>query len=63
VVEPTYFEQAIGNPKWDNAMDEKMATLNVNATWELVALLKDKKTIGCKWVYKIKHNADESMSK
>jgi hypothetical protein len=45
------------NPKWDNAIDEEMATLDVNATWDLIALLKDKKTIGCKWVYKVKHNA------
>ncbi len=52
----------VGNPKWDNAMDEKMATLNVNATLELVVLPKDKKAIGCKWVYKIKHNVDRSVS-
>jgi len=57
-VEPTCFEQAIGNPKWDNAMNEEMAALDVNATWELVALPKDKKAIGCKWVYKVKHNVD-----
>jgi hypothetical protein len=38
-------------------------TLDVNATWELVVLLKDKKTIRCKWVYKIKHNENESVSK
>ncbi len=62
-VEPTYFEQAIGNPKWDNAMDEQMMVLAANATWELVTLPKHKKTIGCKWVYKIKHNANGSMSK
>jgi hypothetical protein len=31
-VEPTCFEQAVGNPKWDNAMDEEMATLDANAT-------------------------------
>jgi hypothetical protein len=31
-VEPTCFEQAVGNPKWDNAMDEEMATLDTNAT-------------------------------
>ncbi len=37
-VEPTYFEQAVGNLKWDNAMDEEMAALDVNATWELVVL-------------------------
>jgi hypothetical protein len=62
-VEPTYFEQAIGNPKWDNAMDEEITMLDVNVTWELVVLPKDKKAIGCKWVYKIKHNADGSMSR
>jgi len=62
-VEPTCFEQVVGNPKWDNAMDEKMAALDANATWESVALPEDKKAIGCKWVYKIKHNADGSVSK
>jgi len=62
-VEPTCFEQVVGNPKWNNAMDEEMAALDVNTTWELVTLPKDKKTIGCKWVYKIKHNADGSMSR
>jgi hypothetical protein len=44
-------------------MDEEMATLDANATWELVALQKDKKIIGCKWVFKIKHNADGSVSR
>jgi hypothetical protein len=62
-VEPTCFEQAVGNPKWDNAMDEEMVTLDVNATWELAVLPKNKKAIGCKWVYKVKHNADGSMSR
>jgi hypothetical protein len=31
-VEPTCFEQAVRNPKWDNAMDEGMAALHVNVT-------------------------------
>jgi hypothetical protein len=62
-VEPTYFEQTVGNLKWDNAMDEQMAALDANATWELAALPKDKKAIGCKWVYKVKHNADGFMSR
>jgi hypothetical protein len=62
-VEPTYFEQAIRNPKWDNAMDEEMVPLDANVIWELVALPKDKKAIGCKWVYKVKHNVNGSMSR
>jgi hypothetical protein len=44
-------------------MDEEMAALDANVIWELVVLPKDKKAIGCKWVYKIKHNADGSMSR
>jgi len=31
-VEPTYFEHAVGNPKWDNAMDEELVALDVNVT-------------------------------
>jgi hypothetical protein len=26
-LEPTYFEQVVINPKWDNAMDEEMVVL------------------------------------
>jgi len=44
-------------------MDEDMVALDANATWELVVLPKDKKAIGCKWVYKVKHNPDGSVSK
>jgi hypothetical protein len=50
-VELICFEQAVGNLKWDKTMDEEMVTLDTNATWELVALPKDKKAMGCKWVY------------
>ncbi len=53
----------VGNPKWDNAMDEEMATLDTNVTWELVFSPKDDKIIGCKWVYKIKRNANGFLSK
>ena len=63
VVEPTCFDEAIGNENWEKAMDEEMAALYENDTWDLVPLPKDKKTIGCKWVYKVKHNSDGSISK
>ena len=63
VVEPTCFDEAIGNENWEKAMDEEMAALYGNDTWDLVPLPKDKKTIGCKWVYKVKHNSDGSISR
>jgi hypothetical protein len=62
-VEPICFEDAIGHALWDKAMDEEMATLDVNKTWELVPLPEGKKAIGCKWVYKVKHNSDGSISR
>jgi hypothetical protein len=40
-----------------------MVTLDANADWEVLLLPKDNKTIGCKWLYKVKHNADGFMNK
>jgi hypothetical protein len=39
-VETTCFEQVIGNPKWNNVMDEKMPVLDVIATWEFGSFTK-----------------------
>ena len=49
--------------EWDQAMDEEMTALDVNQTWDLAPLIEGKKAIGCKWVYKIKHNADGLVSR
>ena len=35
-------------------MVEEIQSLHKNQTWELVELPEEKKTIGCKWVYKKK---------
>jgi hypothetical protein len=62
-VEPICFEDAVGHALWDKAMDEEMAALDANMTWELVPLPEGKKAIGCKWVYKMKHNSDGNISR
>ena len=41
-------------------MNEEMAALEANDTWELVPLPKGKKTIVCKWGYNIRHKVDGS---
>lgn len=38
-------------------MDEEIGTIKNNNTWELAILPKSQKTIGVKWVYKVKKNA------
>ncbi|MCO5595184.1 hypothetical protein L7F22_049223 [Adiantum nelumboides] len=62
-VKPTCFEEVAENAKWQEAMNEEMDALYKNETWELVPLLKGKKPIGCKWVYKVIHNSDGNVSR
>ncbi|MCO5547412.1 hypothetical protein L7F22_000861 [Adiantum nelumboides] len=62
-IEPTCFEETAENVKWQEAMNEGMDTLYGNEVWELVPLPKGKKLIGCRWVYKLKHNSDGSVSR
>ena len=42
-------------------MLEKTTTLKKSITWEFVDLLKNKKTIGCKWVFIVKYKFDGSI--
>ncbi|MCO5576338.1 hypothetical protein L7F22_030147 [Adiantum nelumboides] len=44
-------------------MDEEMDAFYGNETWELVSLPKGNKPIGCRWVYKVKHDSDGSVSR
>ena len=44
-------------------MDEEMQALIENNTWSLVPRVEGKQPIGCKWIYKIKRNADGSIAR
>lgn len=39
---------------WNGGMDEEMNSLKTNETWKLVKRPKNRKVIGCKWVYRKK---------
>ena len=43
---------------WRFGMEEEMRALNANDTWDLVDPPQNCKPIRCKWVYKVKYNAD-----
>jgi hypothetical protein len=60
---PDNLQNALGNPKWKSAMVEEMEALQKNSTWDLVELPEGKKTVGCKWVFTVKHKADGSMER
>uniref|UniRef100_A0A2N9G8E4 Reverse transcriptase Ty1/copia-type domain-containing protein n=1 Tax=Fagus sylvatica TaxID=28930 RepID=A0A2N9G8E4_FAGSY len=60
---PKNLQEALNNPRWKAAMVEEMEALQKNSTWKLVELPKDKKTVGCKWVFTVKHKADGSIER
>ena len=43
--------------EWNKAMEEEMNSLHENETWKLVELPKEKRAIGCKWVYAKKEDS------
>jgi hypothetical protein len=60
---PSDIHEALTDHKWTQAIKEEMEALLKNETWTLVHLPKGKKTVGCKWVFSIKHKADGSIDR
>lgn len=61
--EPATVDDALGDPKWVEAMNSEHQALLCNGTWRLVPRPKGKNIIGCKWVYKVKRNSDGSIDR
>eukprot|EP00253_Pinus_taeda_P007621 PITA_07621 len=61
--EPLCYEEALEgskSDKWKEAMKDEMMALGKNDTWDLVELPKDRKTMGCKWVFKLKRGVNDT---
>lgn len=57
------FEEAVKGYDWRITMNEEMAAINQNHTWELTQLPPGKHVVGLKWIYKSKYNADGTLYK
>ena len=63
---PVSYQEATTEPdkrKWETAMETEMTSLRENHVWDLVNLPVGKKTVGSKWVYKVKTGADGSVQR
>ncbi|KAL0282692.1 UNVERIFIED_CONTAM: Retrovirus-related Pol polyprotein from transposon TNT 1-94 [Sesamum radiatum] len=64
--EPATYEEVVTSPnanEWITEMKEEMSSMAKNNVWELVDLPAGRKTIGNKWVLKVKRKADGSIDK
>ena len=61
--EPCSLSEALDDPNWKKAMEEEHEALLQNKTWRLVPPSTDKNLIDCKWVYRIKKNADGTVDR
>jgi len=48
---------------WKQAMQVKLLALEKTRTWKLIDLPSNVKLIGCRWVFKIKRNADGTIER
>lgn len=66
VNEPSTLKEAMtsSNAKeWKEAADLEFESLLENDTWDLVKLPKDRKPIGSRWVFKVKHHSDGEVER
>lgn len=57
------FEEANSEDKWKIVMDEEIKSIEKNKTWELITLPRGCKSIGVKWVYETKRNAQGEVQR
>jgi hypothetical protein len=60
---PNSVQEAIKDPRWKNAMNEEMKSLQRNATWEVIDLPTGKKHVGCRWIFSVKYKADGDIKR
>ncbi|XP_076914870.1 uncharacterized protein LOC143574026 [Bidens hawaiensis] len=61
--EPKNFFKASSDSNWITAMNDEIEALHRNNTWKLVELPSNRRTIGCKWIYKIKYKSSGEIER
>eukprot|EP00795_Rhopilema_esculentum_P007998 gene7998-biopygen1703 len=66
IEEPATIQEAFNSEysaQWKEATESEYQSLIENQTWELVKPPKDRKAIGCKWVFKVKYDKNGQVER
>ncbi|KAL8107456.1 hypothetical protein AgCh_024022 [Apium graveolens] len=61
--EPSSYREAVTEQVWKRAMQDEIDSIERNKTWELVELPTGHKTVGLKWVFKLKRDTEGNVIK
>lgn len=61
-IEPKFMKTNFKIPHWHTTMQQEYADLINNNTWQLVHRHSNYNIIDCKWIFRVKHNSDGSIS-
>ncbi|RDY11210.1 hypothetical protein CR513_04163, partial [Mucuna pruriens] len=58
---PTSVRESLKDENCVQAMKEEMKALEKNLNWEIINRLKDKRVVGCRWIYNMKCKFDGTL--
>ncbi|XP_021904008.1 uncharacterized protein LOC110819181 isoform X2 [Carica papaya] len=61
--EPRSYQEACKDTRWMSSMKNEIEAIEGNGNWTITYLPPNKKVVECKWVYKIKYNADGTIER
>lgn len=60
---PTCYSHAVKHDCWQQAMNEEIAALEANQTWDIESCPSTVVPLGCKWVYSVKVRSDGRLDR
>ena len=60
---PNNIQEALKSPEWKKAVLEEVSALEKNQTWTVEELPPGKSTVGCKWVFTPKFQANGTLER
>jgi hypothetical protein len=60
---PSIFQEVAEKQEWKDAMMEEYQSIMKNDVWEVASRIEGKSVVTSKWIYKIKHVANDNIEK